>query len=161
MHYSRISLWRETFHFNGSRQEANTLVFRIEAHGFSELRCHWDIWVWHICCFQNGFPQKWLPGKKAQVLTVTFQLSTLSVHLSFQKVSGFWERNDLLAAWEAGRESGWPDAAVASSSSRSGGRRGASYRRNCFFFRLFHFSHVHRPAVFDQRFLHGSRSVCL
>lgn len=34
-------------------------------------------------------------------------------------------------------------------------------RRNCFFFRLFHSSHVHRPAVFDQRFLHGSRSVCL
>ena len=34
-------------------------------------------------------------------------------------------------------------------------------KHNCFFFNLFCPVHVYRPAVFDQRFLYRSRSVCL
>lgn len=34
-------------------------------------------------------------------------------------------------------------------------------KHNCFFFNLFRPVHVYRPAVFDQRFLYRSRSVCL
>ena len=85
--------------------------------------------------FKNGLPQKRLPGGgNSPVCIVTFLLSMLSVHLSFQKISGLEEANDLLAGLEAGKEAGWPEAGWPP---RAVGAGRTLTKRNYFLFNLF------------------------
>lgn len=127
MLYSRISLWCETFNFHGSRQETNTLNFRIEARGFYKLSCYQDIWVGHICCFQNGFPQKWMPGKRVKFVRLHFSCPCCLCSCHFKKPVGFRNEMICLRLWKLAERVAfqmlrWPHHPARA----SGGRRGAS-----------------------------------
>lgn len=144
MHYLGISLRWETFNFNGFRQETYTLVFRIEAHGFYKLSCYWNSWIWNAFV---AFLKSGCLGGKNQVCIVT------SVSSKNQRDLGVKWSAWVFGSWRMQRWPRHPARTVAAAEPLP--------QHNCFSSLVFRPSPVHRPAVFDQRFLYRSRSVCL
>lgn len=161
-----LHLW---FQFSGSGQEINALVFQTDACGFYKFSSYGNTWkystyllttfaTFRMDFFITGYLEA--GGGESSLYCYVLVVHAVCVSGLSDKSMGFRNEMICLRFWKLAKRV----AGRCCQPHHPASTAGASVpltKHNCFFCNLFRPAHVSRPAVFDQRFLYRSRSVCL